>query len=109
MSSKAKMNFALDLVVAAAGVLSAVSGIVLLLVPGGYQGGANPYYGQDVLWLGHHQWSDLHTWTSLVAIAGVLVHLVLHWKWIVCMFKRGLAFEQRSRSQVACPVTVEEL
>jgi len=108
MSNKAKINFALDLVIAAAFLLSALSGIVMLLVPGGYQGGTNPNYGREVLWLGHEQWGDLHTWSSLVMVAGVLVHLVLHWKWIVCMFKKTLAFERKRPSQVACPVTVEE-
>ena len=108
MSNKAKVNFALDVVIAAAFLLSALSGIVMLLVPGGYQGGTNPNFGREVLWLGHEQWGDLHTWSSLVMIAGVLVHLVLHWKWIVCMFKNSLAFEQRGSSQIACPVTVEE-
>ena len=109
MSSKAKTRLAIDSVIAVAFALSALSGIVMLLVPAGYQGGRNLDYGREILWLGHHQWSDLHTWSSLVMIAGVLVHLVLHWKWIVCMFKKSLAFEQKGPSQVACPVTVREL
>ena len=109
MSSKAKMNLALDSVMAVAFLQSALSGLVIYLVPGGYQGGANPYYGLEVLWLGHHQWSLLHTWGSLVMSAAVLVHLVLHWKWIVAMLKKSLTFEQKSTSQVACPVMVEEL
>ena len=109
MSNKAKTRFALDSVIAVAFALSALSGIVMLLVPGGYEGGRNPNYGREILWLGHHQWSDLHTWGSLVMIAGVLVHVALHWKWIVCMVKKGLALERKGPSQVACPVTVEEL
>ena len=109
MSNKAKTRFALDSVIAVAFALSALSGIVMLLVPGGYEGGRNPNYGREILWLVHHQWSDLHTWGSLVMIAGVLVHVALHWKWIVCMIKRSLDFERKELSQVACPVTVEEL
>ena len=108
MSSKARINLILDTVIAAAFLLSALSGIVMLLVPGGYQGGRNPYYGTEVLWLGHEQWSDLHTWGSLVMIAGVLVHLALHWKWIVCMVRKTLTPKQRRPSRIACPVTVEE-
>ncbi|MBM4431274.1 MAG: DUF4405 domain-containing protein, partial [Chloroflexi bacterium] len=82
MSSKAKLNFGVDVTIAAAFALSALSGIVLLLVPGGYQGGRNALYGTQVL-LSHSAWSALHTWASLVMIAGVLLHVALHWDWIV--------------------------
>jgi hypothetical protein len=114
MSRKARINFALDAIIAVAFLLSAVSGIILYLVPGGYQGGRNPYYGREVLGIGHHTWSDWHTWGSFVMIAGVLLHLALHWRWIVCMVKNTLGLGQKRTllptkrgAQEACPVTVE--
>ena len=51
-------------------------------------------------------WSDLHTWVSLVMIAGVVIHLVLHWNWIVCMTKRIMEGSRRagpSREEEVCP------
>ena len=47
---------------------------------GGYQGGRNPHFATALLGISRGTWSDLHTWASLVMLAGVVVHLVLHWK-----------------------------
>jgi len=108
MSSKAKLNFGVDVTIAAAFALSALSGIVLLLVPGGYQGGRNALYGTQVL-LSHSAWSALHTWASLVMIAGVLLHVALHWNWIVCMVKRSVNnADRRPASSPACAVALDE-
>jgi hypothetical protein len=36
------------------------------------------------LWgLSRHQWGDLHFWTSLGLLVVMLIHLALHWNWIV--------------------------
>jgi len=107
MSNKAKTNFVVDSVIAAAGVLSALSGIILFLVPGGYQGGRNPSYGQEILFLDHHAWTDLHNWISILLVASVGLHIALHWKWIVCMVKKTLHLGTRRASQRSCPVLVE--
>jgi hypothetical protein len=42
----------------------------------------------SVVWgLSRHEWGSVHYWIA-VALLGVLaVHLVLHWKWIVCVLK----------------------
>ena len=107
MSKKARINLAVDSVIAVAFLLSALSGIILYLVPGGYQGGRNPNYGREILGLGHHTWSDLHTWASFVMITGVGLHLALHWRWIVCTVKKTLHLGQERVSGRACPVPVE--
>ena len=114
MSSKAKINFALDVVIAAAFIFSALSGIILLLLPGGYQGGRNPNFQGEFLFLEPYTWKALHTWTSLIMVAAVIIHLALHWKWIVCMVKKSLGWEHKSRSSMlkqasdsVCTVAVE--
>jgi hypothetical protein len=56
-------------------------------------------------------WKDLHDWGGIVMLAGVFLHLILHWKWIVCMtrnvFKKRPAAGIKS-AQVptaeSCPV-----
>lgn len=41
------------------------------------------------LWsLTRHQWGTLHFWISLALLAIILVHLYLHWQWIVISVKR---------------------
>ena len=76
--NKTKINYWVDLVIALAFVLSAVSGIVFLF----------PFSGSTALGITYSAWDGIHTWGSLLMIAGVLAHLVLHWKWIVAMTKK---------------------
>jgi cytochrome b subunit of formate dehydrogenase len=105
MSNKVWLNYALDAVIALAFILASISGLVFLFAgSGGYQGGRNPDFQTEVLGISRWTWSDLHTWTGLVMIAGVMIHLLLHWKWIVCVTKR-LRQPVRHQTQDSCPVT----
>jgi hypothetical protein len=39
-----------------------------------------------MLWgLTRHEWGDVHYYIALVLMAILAFHLVLHWKWIVCV------------------------
>ena len=78
--SKTTTNYWVDLVIGLAFVFSAVSGIIFLL----------PISDSTVLGIRYTIWDQIHTWGSLLMIAGVLAHLVLHWKWIVAMTKKTL-------------------
>jgi hypothetical protein len=41
------------------------------------------------LWsLNRHEWGDLHFWLSLAAVAIVILHLALHWTWVVSVVRR---------------------
>ena len=105
--SKTQLNYVLDVVIAVAFIASALSGVVFLFAgSGGYQGGRNPGFRTEILGVDRAIWSDLHTWVSLVMIAGVVIHLALHWNWIVCMTKRLISDRQKASSQrerEACP------
>ncbi len=76
--NKTKLNYWIDLVIALAFILSAISGIVFLF----------PFSGSTALGITYILWNDIHTWSSLLMIVGVFAHLVLHWKWIVAMTKK---------------------
>jgi hypothetical protein len=113
MITKAKLNFAVDAMILVAFLAAAASGIVLLGMPhGGFQGGRNPNFGQTVLFLSRDGWSDVHVWGSLAMIAGIVIHLALHWRWIVCMVRRFAASGERGgalgRAQPV-PVVVTDL
>ena len=43
-----------------------------------------------------HAWGDFHFWISILFLALVAVHMILHWKWIVNSFK-GRAKKPLSR------------
>jgi hypothetical protein len=105
VSTQVKLNYAIDVVIGLAFILSALSGLVLYIAPSGYQGGRNPDYLQPVLFLSRHAWNDLHTWSSMAMISGVGAHLVLHWNWMVCTTRRLLKRRTPKRATGnECPV-----
>jgi len=47
--------------------------------------------GKDVnlLWgMTRHEWGEVHYWLAIAILAIMAVHLLLHWKWIVCTLQR---------------------
>jgi hypothetical protein len=105
--NKTKLNYWLDAVIGLAFVLSGVTGMAFLLMgEGGYQGGRNPGFATGLLGLSRGTWSDLHTLTSLVMIAGIVVHVVLHWQWIACVTAKMLPSLPRRAEEQVCEVTV---
>jgi len=76
-------NLLIDLVAAALTVGMAATGYILRfpLPPG-----SNKYL---TLWgLSRHQWGDVHFWISLAMLGVILLHVGLHWQWIVVSVKR---------------------
>jgi len=79
-------NLLLDLLAAALMLGIAGTGYILRfpLPPG-----SNKYL---ILWgLTRHQWGTVHFWISLALLAVVLLHLALHWQWVVLTVRRKLA------------------
>ena len=90
MSTQTRKNWVIDAVLFVAALVAALSGIYFLFVPsGGYQGGRNPLY-EVTIFLSRHSWDDLHTWSGVLMIATVAIHLVIpsHLKWIKMTAKR---------------------
>jgi len=86
---KTRLNFLVDMALFVAFVLSAMSGAVFLFLPhGGFQGGRNPEFQAGVLFLSRVTWDTIRTWASLIFVAGMAVHLALHWRWVVCVARR---------------------
>jgi cytochrome b subunit of formate dehydrogenase len=90
MSLKPKWNLLLNSVIALAFVLTAVTGLVFFfgLAGSGFQGGRG---AMTESWLlARDAWRSLHDWFGLAMITGVMVHVVVHWKWIVAAVKRNV-------------------
>ena len=107
MKNKAKVNYGIDMVIALAFILSAVSGLVLFFAPhsGGYMGGRNATYTANILFVAKDTWKVVHNWSSIAMIAGVLGHLVLHWNWMVCMTKNIFKKMRTPKVKIeTCPV-----
>lgn len=58
------------------------------------------------LWgLTRHQWGDIHFWISLGLLAVLLVHLALHWNWIVTVIgKRCRLVKSAQPPLVRCAI-----
>jgi hypothetical protein len=54
------------------------------------------------LWgYGRHEWGGAHFWISVALLALVVLHLVLHWTWVLCMTRGPASAPGRWRSAVA--------
>ena len=38
--------------------------------------------GTTLLGLSRHEWGDIHLWAGVFLAAAIVVHLILHWRWI---------------------------
>ena len=87
--TKAKTNFVVDAAIMLAMLGEAITGFVLwvILPSGGYQGGRGLDTASTFVFQ-RHQWRDMHNWLAITIVAGILLHVVLHWNWIVCMARK---------------------
>ncbi|MFC1921628.1 DUF4405 domain-containing protein [Chloroflexota bacterium] len=88
------------------GLFEVVTGFVLWLgFPEGGNGAGKLYGGISKLtyWgLTKHTWIDIHDWVAVALVAIVVLHIVLHWKWIVRVGKN--LFRGTNRQLVPIPV-----
>ena len=71
------------------GLITILSGVYFLFLPGGgFQGGRNPFY-DVIIFFERHTWGDIHIWASIIIIALLLLHIPIHWQWIVKMTQSG--------------------
>jgi hypothetical protein len=96
LSTQTRRNWLIDAALFVGGILAALSGVYFLFLPsGGYRGGRNPLYGVTILF-SRHTWDALHTWAGVAMIGAVVIHLAVHWRWVVMMAKRTVkAFTSR--------------
>ncbi len=87
--TKAVKYWILAVVIALLGLVEAVTGFVLWFgFPSGGGGGrgwgSGGGIGELTYWgLTKHTWIGIHDWVAVALVALVVLHVVLHWKWIV--------------------------
>jgi hypothetical protein len=92
--NKSKINLVIDAIMFV--VIMAVAGLGLLikyvLLPG-YK--INEIYGSGTelyFWgLDRHQWGTIHLYLALFLVILLLLHIILHWDMIVCIFRQMIA------------------
>ncbi len=87
---KSAQNYIIFIGLFALGLIEAVSGFILwfALPRGGGYGGRFSGGGAEFWSLSRHTWIDIHNWTAIAIVALIIIHLILHWKWIVYMTKK---------------------
>jgi hypothetical protein len=78
--------FTLVILLALSGIVETISGFILwfaLPSGGGRRGLELTFWG-----LSRHTWVQIHDWFAIALMAIVVIHLALHWKWVIRMFKQ---------------------
>lgn len=90
LSKQTRNNWLVDLALFSSALVVAISGIYFLFLPqGGFRGGRNPFYDLQIIF-SRATWENFHTWSGILMITIVAVHLPLHWSWVTNMAKRML-------------------
>lgn len=77
MNWNARRNLLVNLTIAVSFLVTAVSGVYFLLVPG-------ERWAPDPMFLfSRGTWDILHTWGAVVLIVAAVLHFIIHWRWIV--------------------------
>ena len=76
------LKFLIDSIAFVAFVLLASTGLLMryVLPPG--SGRFRALWGMD-----RHEWGQVHFWIAVAMLAAIALHLVLNWKWVVCMVR----------------------
>lgn len=95
-SKGAQTNLVIDLVVASGFLVTALSGIYLLFLPTGYQGGQTA--GWDPYFLfSRTTWDLVHTWAGVIMAVAAVLHFTIHWRWVVNVTRRFFHLPRQSR------------
>ncbi len=82
LSKGARLNVAIDALIAVSFLVCALSGIYFLFAPpGGVQGGTNLGWDPGFLF-SRTTWDLIHTWSGVVLSAAAVVHFAIHWRWV---------------------------
>ncbi|MGD9091284.1 MAG: DUF4405 domain-containing protein [Anaerolineales bacterium] len=81
MKRRSRLNLLLNVVVWLSFLVTAISGMYLLFIPGG-RGAIDP-----MLLFSRITWDLIHTWAGVTLIAAGVIHFGIHWRWIVNVSK----------------------
>ncbi len=98
--TRARTFLLIDLAIFGAFVVSAVSGLVFF-IPARFMDFATASVTPTFLGVSYRVWVDVHTYSGLVMIVGLVVHVSLHWHWM--MRTAGGMLPRSSRRRGAAP------
>lgn len=86
--NKLKINYFVDIIAFVSFLITAITGITIFifLPTGESRGGVH----STLFGYGRHDWGAIHDWAGIVMTIAALIHIVLHWNWIVATTKNFL-------------------
>jgi hypothetical protein len=101
MNWRGRLNLILNVVVGFSFLLTAISGIYFLFVTGG-RGAVDPLFLFTRI-----TWDLIHTWAGIALITTGVIHLAIHWRWVVnvttSISKRLVPVGRPTQSQPVLP------
>ena len=79
LSQGAKINVAVDAMVAISFIITALSGLYFFFFPEG---------SRVTVLFNSTMWDLVHTWAGVVMIVAIMTHLAIHWRWITNVTSR---------------------
>ena len=93
-----KQNYIRFVLMSILSIIVVVSGFVLwLILPQGqgFRGGRESLFTRtEFLSLDRNDWLNLHDWVGVALIVIVVVHVIVHYKWIIYMTRKLLRSEK---------------
>ncbi|MEA3414396.1 MAG: DUF4405 domain-containing protein [Nanoarchaeota archaeon] len=83
--AKAKVNYFVDLLLTLSGLLTITSGLVMFIAS---KLGNSGRFVALFLGLTKQVWFKIHQLSGIAMAILVILHFILHWKWIVAMTKK---------------------
>jgi hypothetical protein len=88
-----KQNYILFILMAVLSIIVVVSGFVIwLILPQGgegFRGGGDGLVTRtEFLSLTRHEWVNLHDWVSVALLVIVVIHIIVHRKWLAYMTRK---------------------
>jgi len=77
MNLRGHLNLIVNVVVIVSFIITALSSVYFLYFPG------NQWIPDPMIIFSRTVWDLIHTWAGVTMTAAVLVHFVIHWKWVV--------------------------
>ena len=102
MNSRGRWNLILNAIVAVSFVLTAISGVYFLFVPGG-RWAADP-----MILFNRNTWDLIHTWAAVLLISTAVIHIIIHWRWVTNVTGKMIKMVFPSRA-VSQPKTITTL
>lgn len=91
--NRSNLNFVIDSVAFFLFLLLASTGILIFFV-------LPPGSGNLTIWgMNRHGWGDIHFWTAMGFLLTMVIHLIMHWSWIVTKIK-GHADREMSQKRI---------